>query len=102
MDLPESLQIISSTYRLVVSDPGGLPDGWGGYCDYETKVIKVVSGLHPQRTREVVLHEILHAIHFEMGLEDDGTEEEFTDRTARGLLAMAQTGPFLRDLLNLC
>lgn len=94
MDLPSVVRVVSSDWRLVLCDPGELEGEWGS-CDPNVQVIKVASWLPSCRLRETLLHELLHAVHYEMGLGEMSTEEDFTDRTARGLICLARDCPQL-------
>lgn len=99
MDLPAVVRVVSCDWQLVQCDPGELGEDLGT-CEPDALRIRVARWLPPARLREVLLHELLHAVHHEMGLMDGCEEEEYADRGARGLLCLLKDNPWLLELLR--
>jgi len=70
-------------------------DGKQGYYHSETLTIGICDDLSKNRQKEVILHEILHAIHDFWRLGDESKEEEYADCTATGLLMVFKDNPKL-------
>ena len=66
-----------------------------GRCHTNEQLILVRDDLPPDGTKDVFLHEIVHAIHFHMELTDSDSEEAFTSRTATGLRCVMAANPDL-------
>ena len=56
-----------------------------GYCHMTDLQIGICEHMPKSRQRQTMLHEVLHAIHETMGLDDKSPEEDFTHRVAAGL-----------------
>ena len=64
-----------------------LEENFGEMC-FETSTIKICSTLSDDMKRNVLLHEILHAIYQFAGLTDSSVEEDVVDRLATAQAAM--------------
>lgn len=64
-----------------------------GLCVFDKSEILIWEGLKPDVLAETVLHEVLHAMHWEAGLTDDSGEEAFTTLTAKSLCKFYQDNP---------
>ncbi len=64
-----------------------------GFCCYDTQTIGVTEGLPRDQMADVILHEIIHALYFVMGLSEDGAEEKVAHRVATGLCTVFRGNP---------
>jgi hypothetical protein len=107
---PTSVKIFFLTYRInYYTEPewlaSPLDNDLAGQCDSNASCmhIRISPSIHEQMLREVVLHEILHAIWWHMGLRDnpiqaddvEAHEEEHVLRTSHGLMPVMQENPKL-------
>lgn len=97
MKLPTRLKIVGKTYRVrvITERAEGFEDGDYGECDNDKLVISIVAGRSIGNDQDTLLHEIIHAVEFQMGV--DGaihkkpSAEHRVQALATGLLA------FLKD-----
>ena len=85
------VRILGQTYTIEYADPDIMVSGGGslGYCVHDQNKIYIVTGLPPDREREVRLHEITHALWNETGLTvGDVDEERVANAMGRGLAAI--------------
>lgn len=61
-----------------------------GHCNLIGQRIRLQPGMTPQKLANTFLHEVLHAIHWVHGLDNQSSEEDFTGLTANGLCAFWQ------------
>lgn len=97
---PERIKVISKRFTIhyVPEATGELSDEKMGLCDTLNQNIWVQDDLKEDTQRETLLHEILHAISDEMGL--NLTEEQVAG-TAIGVLAVLMDNPsFAKFLLK--
>ena len=91
---PTKLTILGFSYR-VVFEPQQIHDGkdynWG-MCNNETQTIQVWAGLSEQRQRQVLLHEVIHAV-FELMAVSQGNEENVCDCVSLGLFMVLRDNP---------
>lgn len=102
MTPPDHITIVASRYRIIVATPEwhvGTGDGRRGECDLNQKEIRIPGWLPVQEQAATLLHEIDHAIHDEMGLDDGGKEEDYADRGSRGRAAVFRANPGLLTYL---
>ncbi len=76
-----------------------------GYCDNIKNQIKIADGLNDQRRAEVLLHEVLHAIFHQSGIEATREgEEKVVSGMAYGLIGLIRQNPdfmsYLKRLLD--
>lgn len=65
-----------------------------GVCDKHEHEIAVCAGLNPQMTGNVLIHEMLHAVFYSMGIEiGDDNEEDLVNRLANGLQQVMRDNP---------
>jgi hypothetical protein len=105
---PYDLKVGYKNYILRFADklPG---DKTMGDCTYPSQhnhtkgVIRIIKGLEPVEKGNTILHEILHAIFMDKGLElEDKLEERIVLATANGLVAFIRDNPeFAKQLLKL-
>lgn len=94
LKLPKSVRVGFFNYNIETID-AELADSKGlyGYADNNKNEIRVSDGLNDQQLLNTVFHEILHAIHWQHGLSDSSTEEEFTNLSTNGLCAFFADNP---------
>ena len=68
-----------------------------GRCHTTTQNIYLRADLPVTLSKSVLLHEILHAVHWLSDLDDASTEEAFTSRVATNLRCVMLTNPAVRD-----
>lgn len=73
-ELPKSISVNGIDYEIFTVDEIDSDPLTNGTIYYDKQLIYVKASLAPQRMEQVLLHEIMHAIFYESGLED--TEEE--------------------------
>ena len=94
MKRPERLKILGKRYA--VNWGAELEDGLNGCNDSDTLEIKVRNGLKLETEQDVLLHEVMHGVEAQMGLD---LEETVIERLATGLLAVLKDNPkFVRYL----
>lgn len=73
-----------------------------GFCSQHLQRIRICKGLSDQRSAEVLLHELLHALLDERGLSDftEEDQERIASVVASGLTAAARHNPGLFSLLE--
>lgn len=97
---PERIKIISKRFSLEyqMEGEGELTEDKMGECDTLGQRILVEEGLQYDTQKEVILHEVLHAVSDEMGLE---LSESQVSGTAKGILAVLIDNPsFAKFLLK--
>jgi hypothetical protein len=94
------IKILGKDYELVEY---GLTDalegdqrvrGRMGFTEYATQVIGMLHGLHPDQRRDTLVHEALHAISYQLGLD---LSEKTVQRLACGLSALVKDNPAIFD-----
>ena len=103
---PAQVKIVGKVYkvRVVTERADGFEDGDYGDCDNDQLVIRIIAGRSIANDQDTLLHEILHAIEFQMGL--DGainkkvSVEQRIQGTATGLLAVMKDNPALVRFLT--
>ncbi|MBS0950540.1 hypothetical protein JK159_09290 [Weissella minor] len=73
-ELPKSVSVNGIDYEIFTVDEIDSDPLTNGTIYYDKQLIYVKASLAPQRMKQVLLHEIVHAIFYESGIED--TEEE--------------------------
>lgn len=94
MKRPQSIQVLGKTYkvRVVTERAQDFEDGDYGMCDNDAHVISIVAGRSLGNDQDTLLHEIIHAVAFQMGVDGAinkrATEEAWVQGLATGLLAV--------------
>lgn len=91
MTRPASCRIIGKKYTVAWPnkiDNDGEPVN--GLFDPDTQSIQVVGTLPLESAQDSLLHEVMHAVEFSMGLD---LEETIIERMATGLLAVIKDNP---------
>ena len=94
MKRPTRIKILGKTYkvRVVTERAQGFEDGDYGMCDNDSHVITIIAGRSLGNDQDTLLHEVIHAVAFQMGV--DGAinkregEERWVQALATGLLAV--------------
>ena len=89
--IPKYVEIIGLKYSVVISTE--MSEEELGRCDYNNQKILISKHQASDTMRDTLLHEIIHAVHWLMGLGDNSTEEEFTSRTTTGLRSVMLQNP---------
>ena len=71
-----------------------------GESDHETASIEIVEGLDSHLDREILLHEVMHAILRQQGRHYCKSEEEYVTALACGLIPVLDANPHLRKYLK--
>lgn len=66
-----------------------------GECDRLNKVIRIDLMFGPRKTVETLLHELLHATFYELGVREQDDEERVTESLASGLTCLLRDNPGL-------
>ena len=97
MPYPPTRQVDVLAHQYTIEVAPNMSDDELGRCHTTELRIYVRDDLPEDAMRDVVLHEIIHAIHFHMELVDGSSEESFTSRTATGLRTVLVNNPLLCD-----
>ena len=89
--IPKHVEIIGHKFTVILSTE--ISDEELGRCDYNNQKILISKNQASDTMRDTLLHEIIHAVHWLMGLADNSTEEEFTARTTTGLRSVMLQNP---------
>ncbi len=89
--IPKHVEIIGHKFTVILS--AEISDDELGRCDYNQQKIFISKQQASDTMRDTLLHEIIHAVHWLMGLADNSTEEEFTARTATGFRSVMLQNP---------
>lgn len=106
MALPKAVKVLGKTYkiRVVTEYTTGFENGDYGECDNDSHVISIVAGRSLGNDQDTLLHEIIHAVAFQMGV--DGAinrrekEEKWVQALATGLLAVMKENSSLVTYLR--
>lgn len=106
MSLPKAIKVLGKTYkiRVVTERTVGFENGDYGECDNDAHVISIVAGRSLGNDQDTLLHEIIHAVAFQMNV--DGAinrragEERWVQAMATGLLAVMKENPSLVTYLR--
>lgn len=94
---PSSIRVGSNDYKVDVVSGLSSADALWGRIAYADTSIKVEESLSPSMARDVLVHEMTHAIIYEAGYEDH--EEEQANRIGKILSALLRDNDmtFLRE-----
>jgi hypothetical protein len=82
--IPKSkIKILGYDYKLILSKEIGSDEL--GRCDYTNQIIYLNAKQGEDSLKDSLLHEIIHAISYLMGLKDEDPEEDFVTRISTGL-----------------
>ncbi len=105
MKRPERIKILGKTYKVrVVTRTQDLEEDDYGLCDNDKHVISIVAGRSLGNDQDTLLHEIIHAIEFQMGTDGSinkkPSEEARVQGLAVGLLAVLKDNAGLVSYLR--
>lgn len=94
MPLPKSVKVGSYVYRVTRPTKKEMPDDLGE-CANDTLELKVRSRQRKEKVQEVLLHETLHACHYNAGRSDTDTVtlEQAVELLTHSLLQVLQENP---------
>lgn len=99
-------KVISVGYRTYGINPLEMADhemtekyGW---CDKVNNQIYVYTSNDPMVVADTLLHEVLHAVWFHMGLDDKHDEEAVVNRLSTGLTTVLYDNPDIIDFVKYC
>lgn len=96
---PQSIKILGKAYkvRVVTERADGFEAGDYGECDNDKHVITIIAGRSLGNDQDTLLHEIIHAVAFQMGVDGEinkrAQEEKWVQALATGLLAVMKDNP---------
>ena len=93
--LPKTLKVGHLKYTIKLVPNGAIENAYGD-CDPVAQVIRIERNLTSDRHRNVVLHELLHAIWSTQNLGDEVAEEDAVTELSNGLAAMFEMNPRIR------
>lgn len=73
-----------------------------GWCDKVNNQIYIYTNSEPMVVADTLLHEILHAVWFYMGLDDKHDEEAIVNRLATGFTTVLYDNPEILDFVKYC
>lgn len=93
MKLPRWVKVCHRKYKIVEWTPTqALAVNRFGECSSVEAIIRVDLSHGLEKARDTLLHEILHAIYYEWGIQDEDKEERVVSTFAKGLTqAMADS-----------
>ena len=98
----QTLKILNLYYSLRWVKRGKLDmnsERCAGTCDPDKQVISIELGASPERTAEVLIHEVMHALWAAFDIGDEADEETAIKRIAAGLADVARENPVFVDIL---
>ena len=91
----DQVDVLGHTYAIGFID--NMSEDEMGRCHTTTQNIFIRDDLPVTLAKSVLLHEILHAVHWLSDLDDASTEEAFTSRVATNLRCVMLANPAIRD-----
>lgn len=95
MKRPERIRILGKRYTITWATK--MEEGLNGLTDCDGLEITVVDNLKLDTEQDILLHEVLHAVEGQMGLD---VEDTVIERLATGLLAVLKDNPRLITYLR--
>lgn len=101
MDLPPYAKVGHRKYKIEsYTAQIASADQRYGFCDLSNAIIKVDAQYGIEKARDTLLHEILHAIYYEWGLQDEDKEERIVSQYGTALTQVMCDSPELRTWLG--
>ena len=107
MKLPEKVLIDDAEYTVSSASPSEIqkqmlsPDNIVGACNYNNQAIEISDSINEGRIKVTLLHEIIHAILSERGLNDQCEDEMLVDNMAHAIRMLAKQNPeLIKELLS--
>ena len=83
---PTTLKILNLDFSIKwidkTTENGAQKFGW---CNCNDQVIGISREIHPKKTADTFLHEVLHALNFALDIKDGSKEEEICNRLSSGI-----------------
>jgi hypothetical protein len=100
MKLPKKVKVGSLSYQLAVwpSNEATAAERYGE-CDRMNLIIRYRDDIPDDMLREVVFHEILHAVYSFMEIDQTSDEEKQVSKMTKGLNMVFLDNPKLKDVL---
>jgi hypothetical protein len=102
MRLPSTVKVGPHVYQVVRKSKEQMPDVLG-YCDFTQTSIWLLRGMNLSKTREILVHELLHACTYPTFCgEEKFSDEEFVNAVAPVWLNVLRENPKLVQYLTEC
>ncbi len=99
--LPAEIKVASHMYKVSLKDREWYHEsGKRGECDKNETKIWISEGMTVSRTVETFIHEILHAVYYEYGIQDEDEEERIVTALATGFSQVIKDNPELLKYLT--
>jgi hypothetical protein len=88
MNIPSKIFVLYYDYKIIQKDDLNLTTECDGLCDCGNRVIYIQSGMAEERALRTLMHEVIHAYQFEVGLFNilDTQTQELVSETLSGFL----------------
>lgn len=101
MRIPRTVKVGPHVYRVIRKSKEQMPDNLG-WCDFTELSIWLLRGMRLSKTREILVHELMHAACYPTFCgEEKFTDEEFVTATAPVWLSILRENPKLVEYLTL-
>jgi hypothetical protein len=98
---PKSIRVMGKLYKLRFIPTSPIEHNNLGQCDHKKMLITIEDDQIPVEELDTVIHEILHAIWYQMSIGEGPMEEEpLVRRTANGLLQIILDNPELLKYIS--
>lgn len=94
---PSAVRIIGKTYGIAYVNGDPLAEGEFGECDFDKQRVSIADSLHLEQEQDTVLHELLHAVAHETGV---NLQERQVRPLATALLGIIKENPKLMTYLR--
>ena len=87
MKRPERIKVLGKTYKLkvVTEKSPGFEEGDYGACDNDSHVIYLIAGRSLGNDQDTLIHELIHAIEFQMGVDGSINKKVSHEHRVQGL-----------------
>jgi len=103
MKLPEEIKVLGKMYEVRGwKSVESLGEGKFGKCDRNQSIIYIDTQWKAQQVVNTFIHEIMHAVIFEMAIDRKSFEgeEELVNPLTNGLMAVFRDNPVLLDIIR--
>jgi len=110
MNLPKKIKVLSVDYTIeTATEREKGENGFLGNCSCDKNMIKIRKDVTPQKQTALLIHELMHAIFFEMGMWPVGkdplekfeiSEETMVTTFSNGLAAVIRDNPGLMPAIQ--
>jgi len=95
MKCPSKVLVLSHVFKIKWVKVDVETMGAFGKCNFNKHVLAMPSGMSRTVKAEALMHELIHAIHWQMGVDDGSKEEDITRSMSVGLCTVWQQNPEL-------